>query len=149
MPKIQVSEICKAFANGTSTNKILSKYQLDDIWQSEGFLGRLLAPLLKTGLPLMKNVLQPLAKNILIQLGLTAIDKKMFGLGTATLISAKEDLNDIMKIIKSLKEFGLLIKGVSKTIKNEVKQQKGRFIKMLLDTFGASLTRNMLQQAKV
>ena len=149
MPKIQVSEICKAFANGTSTNKILSKYQLDDIWQSEGFLGRLLAPLLKTGLPLMKNVLQPLAKNILIQLGLTAIDKKMFRLGTATLISAKEDLNDIMKIIKSLKEFGLLIKGVSKTIKNEVKQQKGRFSKMLLDTFGASLTRNMLQQAKV
>ena len=90
LPKIQVSEICKAFANGTSANKILSKYQLDDIWQSEGFLVRLL------GLPLMKNVLQPLAKNILIQLGLTAIYKKMFGLGTATLVFANEDLNDIM-----------------------------------------------------
>ena len=97
----------------------------------------------------MKNVLQPLAKNILIQLGLTALHKKMFGLGTATLIFANEDLNDIMEIIKSLKEFGLLIKGVSKTIKNEVKLQKGRFIKMLLDTFRASLTGNMLQQAKV
>ena len=125
MPKIQVSEICK----GTWANKILSKYQLDDIWQSEGFLGRLLAPLLKTGLALMKNVLQPLAKNILIQLGLTAIDKKMFWLGTATLISANEDLNDIMKIIKSLKEFGLLIKGVSKIIKMKKNSKKVDLLK--------------------
>ena len=77
----------------------------------------------------MKNVLQPLAKNILIQLGLTAIDEKMFGLGTATLISANEDLNDIMKIIKSLKEFGLLIKGVSKIIKMKKNSKKVDLLK--------------------
>ena len=98
------------------------------IGQSGGFLGRLLGLLLKTGLPLIKNVLKPLPKSVLIPLELTAaasatdaaIHKKMFGSGKTTLIS-NEEMNDIMKIVKSLEESGLLIKGVSKTIKNEAK----------------------------
>ena len=53
-------------------------------------------------------------------------------------------MNDIMKIIKSLEEYGLLIKGVSETIKNEAKEQKGGFLGMLLDTLGASLLGNLL-----
>ena len=82
-------------------------------------------------MPLIGNVLKPLAKSVLIPLGLTAaaaaaatdaaIHKKMFGCGTTTLIISNEKMNDIMKIIKSLEESGLLIKGVSQTIKNEVK----------------------------
>ena len=74
-----------------------------------------------------------------------AIHKKMFGCGTTTLIISNEKMSDIMKIIKSLEESGLLIKGVSQTIKNEVKEQKGGFLSMLLGTLGASLLRNLLK----
>ena len=56
----------------------------------------------------------------------------MFGSGTTTLIIFNEEMNDIMKMIKSLEETGLLIKGISKTIENKVKQQKGEFLGMLL-----------------
>ena len=68
----QVSKLCKAFANNSSANIKLSKTQLHKIGQSEGFLGRLLGPLLKTGLPLKENALKPLAKSTLMPLGLTA-----------------------------------------------------------------------------
>ena len=124
------------------------------IEQPGGFLGRLLRPLLKTGLPLMKNLLKPLAKSILIPLGLTAaasathaaiIHKKMFGSGTTTLIIPNVEMNDIMKIVMLPEESGLLlIKGVRKTIKNEPKDQKGGFLSMLLCTLGASLLGNLL-----
>ena len=100
------------------------------IGQSGGLLGKLLGPLLKTGLSLMKKVLKPLAKSVLIPLRLTAeasatysaIHKKMFGSGNTTLIMISiGEMNDIIKIIKSLEESCLLIIGVSKTIKNEAK----------------------------
>ena len=88
------------------------------IGQSGGFLSRLLGPLLKIGWLLIGNVLKPSAKSVLVQLGLTAasatdaaIHKKMFGSSTTTLIISNEEMNDIMKNIKSLEEFGLLIKG--------------------------------------
>ena len=68
----QVSKQLKAFANNSSATTKLSKTQLHKIWESGGFLGTLLGPLLKTGLPLMKNVLKPLAKSISIPLGVTA-----------------------------------------------------------------------------
>ena len=141
----------KAFANNSSANVKLSKTQLHKIRQSGGFLGRLLGPLLKTGLPLVKRVFKPLVKSVLIPFGLTAasttdvaIYKKMFRLGVTTLIISNEEMNDIMKIVKSLEESGLLIKGVSKTIKNETYEQKGEFHGVLLDTLGASLLGNLL-----
>ena len=68
----QVENIRKAFANHLSTDIKLSKTQLSKMMQSGGFLGKLLGPLLKTGLPLMKSVIKPLAKSVLIPLGLTA-----------------------------------------------------------------------------
>ena len=67
----QVSKLCKAFANSSSVNIKLSKTQLHKIRPSGGFLGRMLRPILKTGLLLRKNVLKPLAKRVLIPLGLT------------------------------------------------------------------------------
>ena len=67
----QVSNLCKAFANYLSTDIKLSKTQLSKMIQLGGFLGKLLGPLLKTGLPLIKNVIKPLAKSVLISLGLT------------------------------------------------------------------------------
>ena len=97
---------------------MLSKTQLHKIGQSGGFLGRLLGPLLKTGLPLMKNVLKPLAQSGLIPLGLTAaasatdaaIHKKRLGSGMTTLVVSNEEMNGIMEIVKSLEESRLLIK---------------------------------------
>ena len=154
----QVSRLRKAFANGSSANKKLSKTQLHKIGQSGGFLGGLLGPLLKT-LPLIGNILKPLAKSVLIPLGLTAasatdaaIHKKMFGSGAhpldlatrTTLIISNEEMNDNMKIVKSLEKSGLLIKGVSETIKTEGKKLKGGFLGMLLGTLGASLLGNLL-----
>ena len=68
----QVANLCRAFANHTSTDIKLSKTQLSKVIQSRGFLSILLGPLLRTGLPLMKIVIQPLAKNVLIPLGLAA-----------------------------------------------------------------------------
>ena len=67
----------------------------------------------------------------------------MFGSSTTKLIISNEELNDIMKIVKSLGESSLLIKSVSKTIKNEAKEQKRRFLGILLGTLGASLIRNL------
>ena len=83
---------------------------------------------------LIGNVLKPLAENVLIPLGLTvaalATDvvshKKISGSGNTTLIISNEEMNDIMKIIKSLGESGLLIKRVSETIKNEGKESNYR-----------------------
>ena len=66
----------------------------------------------------------------------------MFRSRFTTLIISSEEMNDIMKIVKSLEEFGLLIKGVSETIKNEAKEQKEQFLGMLLGTLGVSLLGN-------
>ena len=68
----QVANLRKTFANHLSTDIKLSKTQLTKMIQSGGFLGRLLAPLLKTALTLIKNVIKPLAESVLIPLGLTA-----------------------------------------------------------------------------
>ena len=101
--------------------------------QSGGFLGRLLGPLLKTGLPLMKSVIKPLAKSVLVPLGLTAaaaadaeIHKKILGSGSdnnnTTLIISNDKMDDILKIVKSLEDSRVLLKGVSETIQNEAKE---------------------------
>ena len=138
----QVLNLSKAFANHSSTDIKLSKTQLSKIIQSGGFLGRLLGPLLKTGLSLIKNVVKPLDKSVSIALGLTAaapaadagIRKKILGSGhnrpsssaprnntTATLIISNNEIESIIKIVKSLEDSDLLLKGVTETVQNEVK----------------------------
>ena len=69
----------------------------------------------------------------------------MFESGMTTLIISNEEIHDTMKIITSLEESGLLTKGVSETIKNEAKEQKGRFLSILFGTLGASLLRNLIR----
>ena len=149
----QVANIRKAFASHTSTDIKLSKTQLSKMIQLGEFLGRLLGPLLRTRLPLMKSIIQPLAKSVLIPLGLTAaasaadagIYTKILGSGhNTTLIISNDEMKDILKIVKSLEDSGLLLEGVSKTIKNEAKELKGGFLSMLLGTLGAGLLGNML-----
>ena len=145
----------KAFANHSSIDIKLSKTQLSKMIQSGGFLGKLLGPLLKTGLPLIKSVIKPLAKSVLIPLGLTAaasaadagIHKKILGSGNSTtLIISNDEMDDILKIVKSLEDSGLLLKGVSETIQHEAKEQRGGFLSMLLGTLGASLLGDILSK---
>ena len=134
------------------TDLRLSKAQINKIIQSGGFLSRLLGTLLKTGLPLTKNVIKTFAKSVLIPLGLTAaasatdagIHKKILGSGNTTLIISNEEMNDIIKIVQALEDSHILLKGVAQTIENETKEQKGGFLSMLLGTLGASLLGNLL-----
>ena len=154
----QVKNLRKAFANKSSTDIKLSKTQISNMIQSGGFLGRLLGLLLKTGLPLLKNVIKPLTKSVIIPLGLTAaasaadagILKKILGSGNHSshnntiLTISNDERKDIIRIVKSLEHSGLLLKGVSETIQNVVKKQKGGFLSMLLGTLAASLLGNIL-----
>ena len=131
----QVSKLRKASANGSSANIKLSKTQLHKIGQSGGLLGRFLGPLLKTGLSLIRNALKPLTKSVSMRLGLTtaasgtdaAIHEKMFGSGPrlldlalrTTLIISNEEMNDIVKILKSLEESGLLAQKINQKNRKE------------------------------
>ena len=115
--------------------------------QKGGFL-RLLAPLLKSILPLLKSVIKPLS-----MLGLTAaasatdsaISKNIFGSGNhTTLIISIDDMQDLLKIVRSLEDSGVLLDGITETVKNEVKEQRGGFLSTLLGTLGASLLGDLL-----
>ena len=96
---------------------------------------------------LMKNVLKLLVKSVLISLGFkaatsatdAAIQIKIIGSGMTTLIIWNEEMNDIMKVVKSNEDAGLLVKSVSEIIKNEAKEQNGGFLIMVLCTLDASL----------
>ena len=128
-----VSSIRKAFADNSSADIKFSKAQLSKLIQSGGFLGKLRGPLLKTGLPLIKNVITPLAKSVLIPLGLAAaasaadagIHNKILGSGNnTTLIISNKDIDDLIKKVRSLEDSGLLLKGVTESVQNEIKEQK-------------------------
>ena len=129
-----------------ATDIKLSKAQIKKLIQSGGFLGKLLSklagPLMKVALPLAKNVLTPLG----LTAAMSAIDgstqKKIHGSGIKLIIE-QEDMKDIMKIIEALENSGILLKGISKTIENGTKEQRGGFLSMLLGTLGASLLGNL------
>ena len=104
-------------------------------------------------------MIKPLAKSVLIPLGLTAaasaadagMHKKILGSGNPSsshkntvLIISNNEMEDIIKIVKSLEDSGLLLKGVTKTVQNEAKEQKGGFLSMLLGTLGVSLLGSLL-----
>ena len=103
----------------------------------------------------MKSVIKPLAKSVLTPLGLTAavsaadagLHKKILGFGhnnNTIFIISNDEMDDILKIVKSLEDSGLLLKGVSETIQNEAKEQRGGFLSMLLGSLGASLLGDLL-----
>ena len=139
----QAANLRKAFANHTSTDVKLSKVRLTKM-QKGGFL----MPLLKSGLALLKSLIKALGV-----LGLTAaasatdaaINKKILGSGNhTTLIISNDDMQDFLKIVKSLEDSGILLDGITETVKNLVKEQKGGFLSMLLGTLGASLLGDLL-----
>ena len=144
----QVANIRKAFANNLSTDVKFSKTQLLKMSQSGGFLGNLLSklvgPLMKVAMPLAQNVLAPLVLTAAMSAIDGSIKKKMLGSGTTTLIISNDEMNDIIKIVKSLEDSVVILKGVSETIQHEAKEQRGGFLSMLLGTLGASLLGNLL-----
>ena len=108
-------------------------------------------PLLKSGLPLLKSAIKPLGL-----LGLTSassaidadIQKKISSGSGVTLKISADEMKDILEIIKSLEDNGLLVKGITETIENEAKEQCGGFLSLLLRTLGASLLGNLLTKRR-
>ena len=98
-------------------------------------------------MPLLKSAIKPLGL-LSLTAASSAIDagvqKKIYGSGTTTLVISNEEMNDIMKIVQALEDSHILLKGVTKKIKNEAKEQKGGFLSMLLGTLGAGLLGDLL-----
>ena len=146
----QVANIRKVFDKNTSIDIKLSKTQLSKMIQSGGFLrnllGKLADPLMKVAMPLAKNVLVPLGISTAISAFDGSIKKKMFGSRTTTLIISNDEMDDILKIVKSLEDSNVLLKGVSETFQHEAKEQRGGFLSILLGTLGASLLGDILSK---
>ena len=143
----QNTKLRNSINNNSATDIKLSKAQIKKLIQSGRSLGKLLSklagPLMKVALPLAKNVLAPLGLTAAISAIDGGIQKKIHGSGVKLIIE-QEDMKDIMKIIKALENSGILLKGVSKAIINETKEQRGGFLSMLLGTLGARLLGNLL-----
>ena len=147
----QNTKLRNAINNNLVTDIKLSKAQIKKLIQSEGFLGKLLSnlvgPLMKVALPLAKYVLAPLGFTAAMSAIDGSIQKKIHGSGIKLIIE-EEDMKDIMKSIEALENSGILLKGVSKTVENETKEQRGAFLSMLLGTLGSSLLGNLLTGGK-
>ena len=143
----QNTKLINAINNNSAIDIKLSKPQIKKLIQSGGFLGKLLSklagPLMKVASPLAKNVLAPLGLTVAMSVIDGSIQKKIHGSGIKIIIE-QEDMKDIMKIIEALGNSGILLKGVSKTIENETKEQRSGLLSMLLGTLGASLLGNLL-----
>ena len=142
----QRKKLRNASNNNMSTDLKLSKAQISKTVQSGVFLGSLLS---KLAGPLM-NVAVLLAKNILAPLAITGaaidaeIQKKRYASGTTRLIVLNEEMNEIMKIVQVLEHSNILFKGLTERVKNETKEQKGGFLRTLVDSLGSILLGNSL-----
>ena len=145
----QTTKIRNAFANNKSTDIKLSKAQISIIIQSSGSFGSWLGNL---GKKTLTNIAILLAKDNLLVLvsnltsnAINKFERKITGKGTVrarkgfTSFISNEDMNDIIKIIKSLEDFGLLIDGVTETVKHEIEKQEGGFLGALIAPLAASL----------
>ena len=136
-----------------STDLKLSKAQISKIIEYGGFLGSLLSklagPLMKVAIPLTENVLAPLGITAAASAIDARIQKKIHGSGKTTLIISNEEMTVIMKIVQSFEESYILLKGVTKTINNETKEQKGELLSILLGTLGVSLLGNLLAGKRI
>ena len=131
-----------------STDIKLSKVQINKVIKEGGNLGKLLIrflpKLIKPAISLGKNILAPPRLSAAMSATDAATQKKTYGSGNTTLIISNDDMDDLIKIIIVLEEHDILLKGITKTIKNENKEQKGGFSSMLLGTLGASLLGKLL-----
>ena len=141
------AKLRNVFNNNMSTDLKLSKTQTSQTIQFGWFLGSSLS---KLAGPLIKVAFR-LTKNILAQLGITAaasaidteIQKTIHGSGTTTLVISNKQMNDIMKIIQTLEDSNILLRGVTKVLKNEAREQRGGFIETLVSTLWSTLLENL------
>ena len=140
---IQTTKLRNAIKNNMSTDIKLSKAQISKIIQSGGS-SKLAGPLMKVAVPIAKNILAPLGLTAAMSAIDGSIQKKTHGSGTTILIISNEEMNDIIKIVQALEDSAVELKGVTKTIKNKKKEQKGGFLSTLIGTLGASLLGSLL-----
>ena len=145
----QTNKIRNAFANNTSTDIKLSKAQISKIIQSGESFGSWLCnsrneALTNIAITLARDYLSGLVSNLTSNVR-NKFERKISGKGAVrawkgfTLFILNEDINDIIKIIKSLEDLDVLIGGVTKTVKHEIKKQEGGYLGALLAPLAASL----------
>ena len=119
----QKTKLRNAFNNNMSTDLKLSKAQISKIIQSGGFLGSLLSKLAGPLQLLHQQLMQAFKKK-----------KKKNGSGTTTLIILNDELNDIMKIVQAFEDFNMVLKGVTKAVKKETREQRRALLERLVGT---------------
>ena len=156
----QKKKLRNAFNNNMSTDLKLFEAHISKMIQSRGFVGSLLSklagPLMKVAISLAKNVLDPLGITAAASAIGAGIQRKIHGSGcpsssssrTTTLIISNEEMNDIMKVVQALEDSNILLKRVTKIIKNQ-KKKKGGFLSMLLGTLGATLLGHLLAGKRI
>ena len=150
LTKRQKAKLRNAFNNNIPTDLRLSKAHISKIIQSGGFLGSLLnkltGPLMKVAVPLAKNILAPLWITEAASAIDAGIQKKIHGSGTTTLIISNEKMNDVMKIVQALEESDILLKEVTKTIKNETKEKN--IFKHVIRYFRSKFVRTFVRRKR-
>ena len=127
LTQTQINKLREKVENNMSTDMKLSKSQINKLIKEGGALGSVLASflpkLIKPAISLGKNILAPLGLSPAMSATDAAIQKKMYGSGTKTVKFSNKDLDDMTKIAKALEDSDVLMKGVTKTLKNDIKKE--------------------------
>ena len=149
----QTTKLRNNIENNMSGDIKLRKAQIKKIIMAGGALGSILeklsSPLLKIDTPLATKVLPVLVLSAAVSSIDGAIQKKIHGSGTTTLVISNKELGDVLKINQALENSGVLLKGISKTINNDIKEQNGNGLGMILGTLGASFLGSLLSGKKM
>ena len=144
LTQTQINELREKIENNMSTDIKLGKAQINKLIKEGAALGSILArflpKLIKPAISLGKNILAPLGLSAAMSATDAAIQKKLYGSGTKTVRFSDKDLDDMTKIVKALEDSNVLMKGITETLKNDIKKGDALpLILMLLRTLGASL----------
>ena len=144
LTQTQINKLREKVENNMSTDIKLSKAQINKLIKSGGALGSILArflpKLIKPAISLGKNLLAPLGLSAAMSATDAAIQKKkMYGLGTKTIQFSNKDLDDVTKIVKALEDSDVLMKGITKTLKNDIKRRCLSFNTNVIWYFGRIL----------
>ena len=127
LTKTQINKLREKVENNMPTDIKLSKAQINKLIKEVGSLGSILArflpKLIEPAIPLGKNILAPLGLSAAMSTTDAAIQKKMYGSGTKAVKFFNKDLDDMTKIVKALEDSDVLMKGVTKTLRNDIKKE--------------------------
>ena len=144
----QKTKLRNAFENNVPADIKLSKTHISNKIQYEGCLGsslsKIAGPLMEVAVPIAKTILAPLGITAAASLVDAGIQTKTHGSGITILIILNEEINETFKTLQDFKDSNTLLKGITKMIENETREQKGGILGMSFGTLGASLLENML-----